>query len=148
MAAYHHPRFAGQYDQLAEAADRGEVSMEVFGEVTALLGALEDFGHDIEGDEPDDASHPIVSSRYELFALRRTPPTTHTPYAVDRPVIRIVYAWCGEPDGSETPVVMLMGDKSSLGNTWYDGIVAQVEGTMIGDWERRNPQRKIQRRRQ
>ena len=121
--------------------------MAIFGEVSALLQALEDFGHDIEGDQPDDASHRVDSSRYELFALRRTPPTVHTPYADGPPVIRIVYAWCDEADGSEAAVVMLMGDKSRLGNLWYGGIVGQVEGAMISEWERRHPQHKIQRRR-
>ena len=122
--------------------------MEVFGEVSALLRALEDFGHDIEGEQSDDASHRVVSSRYELFTLRRTPPTTFTPYAVGRPVIRVAYVWCEEADGAEAAVLMLMGDKADLGNTWYDGIVKQIEGTMIGEWEHRHPQRRVQMRRQ
>ena len=33
----------------------------------------------IEGYQPGDASYPIVISRFELFALRRTPPTIYTP---------------------------------------------------------------------
>ena len=147
MQVFHHPRFAHQYEQLAVAADEDEVLMEVFGEVSALLRALEDFGHDIEGDEPEDASHPVVSSRYELYTLRRTPPTRFTPYASGRPVIRIAYVWCEEADGSEAAVVMLMGDKADLGNIWYDGVVKQIEGSMIGEWEHRYPQRRIQLRR-
>ena len=63
--------------------------MDLFGEVMALLRALEDYGHDIEGRQPEDASHPIVTSRFRMFALRRTPPTVHTPYAEEPPVLRI-----------------------------------------------------------
>ena len=88
MQVFYHPRFARQYEQLAAAAEDDETTLEVFGEVSALIRALEDFGHDIEGEQSDNASHRVVSSRYELFTLRRTPPTTFTPYAVGRPVIR------------------------------------------------------------
>ena len=63
--------------------------MDLFGEVMAVLRALEDFGHDIEGCQPEDASHPIVISRFQTFALRRTPPTVHSPYADGPPVLRI-----------------------------------------------------------
>lgn len=147
MLVHYHPRFARQYAKLAEAAVEDDVLMEVFGEVSALLRALEDFGHDIEGDRPDDASHPVVSSRYELYTLRRTPPTRFTPYASDRPVMRIAYVWGKEADGSEAAVVMLMGDKSDLGNTWYEGTVRQIEESMISEWEHRHPQLRIQLRR-
>ncbi len=148
MDIFFHPRFTHQIEQMATAAEHDEVLTEVFGEVSALLQALEEFGHEIEGEQPEDASHRIVSSRYELFALRRTPPTVYTPYAQGRPVIRIVYAWCEEAAGSEAAVVMHMGDKARLGNTWYDGVVRQVEETMIRDWEHRHPRRRIQRKRQ
>ncbi len=57
------------------------------------LRALEDYGHAIEGRQPEDASHPIVTSRFQMFALRRTPPTVHMPYAEERPVLRIAYVW-------------------------------------------------------
>ena len=40
--------------------------MELFGEVMTLLRALEDHGHDIEGYQAEDASHPIVTSRFRL----------------------------------------------------------------------------------
>ena len=66
---FYHPRFASQYKALAASADNSEELMELFGEVTALLLALEDFGHDIEGEQPDDASHPIVISKYQTFSL-------------------------------------------------------------------------------
>ncbi len=30
-------------------------------------------------------------------------------------------------------VVMLVGDKTQLGNEWYLSVVRQIEGTMIGE---------------
>ena len=44
----HHPRFADQYTQMARLAAASEEQMDLFSEVTALLGALEEFGHDLE----------------------------------------------------------------------------------------------------
>ena len=85
----YHPKFASQYMAMAASAATAEVRMDLFGEVSALLLALEDYGHGIEGGQPDDASHPIVTSMYETFALRRTPPSRFTPYAASEPVLRI-----------------------------------------------------------
>lgn len=52
-----------------------------------------------------------------MFALRRTPPTTYTPYATSPPVIRIPYVWFADADtGEELAVVMLLGDKTDLKN--------------------------------
>lgn len=144
---FFHPKFASQYKALAaSASDSAELS-ELFGEVSARLLALEDFGHSIEGEQSDDASHPIVASRYQTVALRRTPPTTFTPYAESRPVLRIAYVWFQGPGGEELAVVMLAGDKSDLGNAWYPGTVQQVDGTMVPEWEHRNPKHKAQVRR-
>ena len=42
---------------------------------------------------------------------------------------------------------MLAGDKADLGNAWYPSIVQQIEGTMIPEWERRNPKHKAHVRR-
>lgn len=133
-----HPKFESQYRALGEQSEASEQMAVLFGEISALLRALEDFGHGIEGDQPGDASHPIVISRYRTFALRRTPPTNYTPYAATPPVIRIPYVWFDHDDGSELVVVMLAGDKAELGNTWYPGIVQQIEGTLIPEWERRH----------
>lgn len=82
-----HPEFAHQYEQLCVDADHAEIA----GEVTQLIDALETYGHEIEGDATDDPSHPVVTSRLAMFALRRTPPTTYTPYATSPPLIRIPY---------------------------------------------------------
>ena len=56
-------------------------SWELFAEVTALVNALEEHGHAVEEDNhhKDAISHPIVTSRFHTFALRRTPPTKITP---------------------------------------------------------------------
>ena len=119
--------FAAQYEGLC----RDDDAMEVAGEVTALITALEEHGHDIEGEQPGDASHPVVTSRYATFAMRRTPPTEYTPYADRAPVIRIPYVWFHDTERErEVAVVMLMGDKTSRGNTWYPDKVARIEHRM------------------
>ena len=100
----YHPEFVRQLKDLASKAESEHWLMELLGEVMALLRALEDHGHDIEGYQPADASHPIVTSRFRAFALRRTPPTVHTPYAEDPPILRIPYVWFDRADGSEVAV--------------------------------------------
>lgn len=131
-----HPEFAQQYEQLC--AD--EANLEIAGEVTQLIDTLETYGHEIEGDATDDPSHPIVISRLSMFALRRTPPTSYTPYATDPPVIRIPYVWfIDTTTQQELAVVMLMGDKTRLQNQWYPTKVQHIETKLVPDWERANP---------
>ena len=121
--------------------------MDLFSEVTALLGALEEFGHDIEEDShhPDAISHPVVTSRYRTFALRRTPPTRATPYADSPPVLRIPYVWfidwfIDTTSSGDVAVVMLMGDKTEAGNYWYPRIVDMFDNaSMVSEWERTHP---------
>lgn len=131
----HHPVFAEQFIALCEDPD----ALEIAGEVSALLGALEDHGHDLEGEAIDDPSHPIVTSRFHMYALRRTPPTAYTPYADAPPIIRIPYVWFLDHDNDEVAVVMLMGDKKSLGNLWYPTRVNEIETRLIPRWEAANP---------
>lgn len=90
-----HPSFARQYEALAKLAPDSEVQWELFADVTALINALEEHGHAVEEDNhhPDAVSHPIVTSRFHTFGLRRTPPTIVTPYADTPPVLRIPYVW-------------------------------------------------------
>lgn len=114
MAVELHPRFVDQFEEMSKS----EENYELLGEVNALVESLNTYGHEIEGEADDDPSHPIVISRYRTYALRRTPPTVHTPYATQPPVIRIPYVWFSTPEG-ELPVVMYMGDKTTLGNLWY-----------------------------
>lgn len=135
----YHPKFASQYEALAALADESDEYMELFADVSALLHALEEFGHRIEGHDPDDASHPIVMSRFAMFALRRTPPTQFTPYAYDPPVLRIPYVWFDTADGDEVAVVMVAGDKASSTYDWYRAMVRLIEGTMIPQWQHRHP---------
>ena len=127
--------FADQITALCE----NPKAMDTAGEVMALLGALEEHGRDLEGEATDDPSHPIVVSRYHMFALRRTPPTAYTPYADAPPVIRIPYVWFVDGDGPEFAVVMLMGDKTRLGSYWYPAQVKKIEDQLIPGWERSNP---------
>jgi len=84
----------------------------------ALLTALEEHGRDLD-DEDREESHPVVTSRYDMHALRRTPPSESTPYADGPPVLRILYAICRTASGAERAVVLLGGDKTTLGNHWY-----------------------------
>ncbi len=139
-----HPNFATQFEALC----RDEDQLEVAGEITALLDALARHGHDIEGEAAGDPSHPIVISRLRTFALRRTPPTDYTPYADRPPVIRIAYVWfLDDATREEVAAVMLMGDKSALGNNWYPAKVNEIENILPPDWERSNPTHHAQVRR-
>ncbi len=131
-----HPEFADTYERLCTDPDHAEIA----GEVTQLIDALETYGHEIEGDATDDPSHPVVTSRLAMFALRRTPPTIYTPYATSPPLVRIPYVWfVDRPTGEELAVVMLLGDKSDLKNHWYPTKVQRIEMTLVPDWERANP---------
>lgn len=116
--------------------------------MAALLDARERHGHGIELEAPGDPSHPIVISRLRTFALPRTPPTGYTPYADRPPVIRIAYVWFIDANTNEEfAVVMLMGDKTKLGNNWYPSKVTTIENTLVPDWERTNPNHHAQVRR-
>jgi hypothetical protein len=140
----HHPHFASQYEQLCLVPDASEIA----GEVTQLLDALEQFGHGIEGEDPGDASHPVVISSLDMFALRRTPPTEYTPYADTPPVLRIPYVWFFDSEKqSELAVVMLFGDKTTLRNQWYAPHIQLIESKLVPDWERANPTHRAWKRR-
>lgn len=116
----YHPLFERWLTELADADE------EVFGEVMALLTALEQFGRDLEG-EARDESHPVVTARYDLHALRRTPPTGSTPYATQPPVLRIIYGYCRQDAGDEVAVALVGGDKTKLGSLWYPPHIAEAE---------------------
>jgi hypothetical protein len=131
-----HPEFARQFEELCEDS----AVLETAGEVSQLIEALEAYGHDIEGEDEEDASHPVVTARVRMFALRRTPPTEYTPYADAPPVLRIPYEWFINGDtGEEVAVVMFIGDKSALGNAWYPSAIAKVEGQLIPTWTAAHP---------
>ncbi|MBK5223454.1 MAG: hypothetical protein JJE52_11390 [Acidimicrobiia bacterium] len=131
-----HPEFTSQYVPMCADSEH----MELAGEITQLLDALERHGHDIEGEAPDDPSHPIVASRLATFALRRTPPTNFTPHARTPPVIRIPYVWFVDiTTNDELAVIMLMGDKAELKNHWYPAKVKHIEDVLVPGWERNHP---------
>ncbi len=136
---FYHPMFDQQLDELEAISTAEDYLWEWLAEVSALLRALQDHGHEIEGAGHGDASHPIVTSRFEMYALRRTPPTVYTPYANSPPILRIPYVWFDVAGGGEVAVVMLVGDKTRLGNAWYPQVVQQIENVMIAQWRRANP---------
>ncbi len=109
-----HPLFMSQYEEMAIKMETSDLLAEVFGDVTGLITGLEELGHDIEGEEPSDASHPIVTSRFHTYALRRTPPNKFAQMAFKPPVIPIAYVWflrhrsqrrscSGDEDGRQNP---------------------------------------------
>jgi hypothetical protein len=112
----YHPLFEKWLVELTDADE------DAFGEVMALLTALEEHGRDLE-----DESHPIVTARYDLHALRRTPPTQSTPYATAPPVLRIVYGYCRMSSGDEAAITLVGGDKTTLGNRWYPPNIAEAQ---------------------
>jgi len=119
----YHPLFERWLIELADA-DEG-----IFGEVMALLTALEEHGRELD-DERWEESHPVVTSRYDIHALRRTPPSEAAPFAVGPPVLRILYAICRNAAGVEVAVVLLGGDKTALGNHWYPVNLNEAEARL------------------
>ena len=123
MEARYHPLFEQWLVELAETDE------EIFGEVMALLTALEEHGRDLD-DETREESHPVVTSRYDMHALRRTPPSEAAPHAVRPPVLRILYAICRTTSGDERAVVLLGGDKTRLGNQWYPANLNEAQARL------------------
>lgn len=124
MEAVRHQLFERWLNVLA--AD--EELLDIYGEVVALLAALETYGRALE-DDLHEESHRVVTSIYDMHALRRTPPSAAAPYAETPPVIRILYVWCrSTTQGTdESPVVLLGGDKTVQGNNWYPPNIAAAE---------------------
>ena len=52
MVSYEHPKFIEQFILMAN----DENNFEILGEINALLRALEEYGHEIEGEQPGDVS--------------------------------------------------------------------------------------------
>ena len=97
--------------------------VEVAGDIQALIDALERHGKALG----DPESHSVAISKLGLRALRRTPPTDVTPYAVDPPVIRVLYGFVDRGDGQLAAVLLLGGDKTKLQNDWYPSNVGEAE---------------------
>jgi hypothetical protein len=99
-------------------------NVDVAGEVQALIDMLEKkYGRGLG----DPESHPVVTSKLGLRALRRTPPTDVTPYANGPPIIRVLYGFVDIGLGRIAAVLLLGGDKSARGSEWYPLNVAEVE---------------------
>lgn len=138
MEVGYHPAAAMWLEEIA--AD--EELIEVFGEVMALIGALEQLGRSLEGEE----TSPIVSSQYDMHELRRTPPSATAPYALHPPIIRILYAFFRSPRPDPVAVILLGGDKAKLGEDWYRTNVPASE-RRLEEYARRHPELKPIRRR-
>ncbi len=143
----YHNLFFSRIENLAELAEENSEMADWFGQIMALVNALAEYGHDLEGYEGDAPSHPIVTSRYQMFALRRTPPTRYTPLATKPPIIRIPYVWfTNTHTNQEFPYIMLIGDKTDLSNDWYPGVVDLIETKLIKQIEDEQPHLVAQRK--
>lgn len=124
VEVFFHPLFDGWLRSLSgEDTDDGVDWWEVRAEIAALLKALETYGRDLG----DPECHEVVFTRFDMGALRRTPPTSTTPYAEGPPVLRILFAFVTDDGGGEAAVVLVGGDKTELGNRWYPPHVARAE---------------------
>ena len=122
MEVVHHPYFLEWFEELID------VDIEVAGEIQALIDALAAHGRELGNPE----SHPVVTSRLGLRALRRTPPTGVTPYAEGPPVIRVLYGFAAPVQREVRAVLLLGGDKTDLGNRWYPTNLAETERRLTG----------------
>ena len=104
-----------------------DYDLDVYAETIALIDAVTRYGRNLA----DPESHPVVTSRYDMHALRRTPPTDTTPYADGPPVLRILYAYCRRSDGTNVAVILIGGDKTELGNQWYPPKIAEAERRLL-----------------
>jgi hypothetical protein len=100
-----------------------QFDLDVYAEIVALIDAVQRFGRNLG----DPESHPVVTSKFDMHALRRTPPSSMAPYADGPPVIRVLYAFCRQQSGNPVVVVLLGGDKTELGNRWYPSNIAEAE---------------------
>jgi hypothetical protein len=63
-------------------------------------------------------------------------------------LIRVPYVWFVDTDsGEELAVVMLMGDKTTLGNHWYPRQVQVIETLLIPGWMKHHPNHQARTRR-
>ena len=72
-AVVYHPTFVRQLRELNVVAVAEDRYMELLGDVVALVRALEEHGHHIEGYQPGDASHPIVTSAVRVVRAASNP---------------------------------------------------------------------------
>lgn len=124
VVVFLHPLFHRWLKSLAGGEEGDGVDWwEVGAEIAALLRTLETHGRGLG----DPECHEVVSARYDIHALRRTPPTGTTPYADAAPVLRILFGFVIDEAGREAAVVLIGGDKTELGNRWYPPNVQQAQ---------------------
>jgi len=123
-----HPLFSRWLDELEKH------DFDVWAEVLALINAVQEFGRALG----DPECHPVVVARYDLHALRRTPPSVTTPYAQAPPILRVLFGFVSDDEHREVAVVAIGGDKTTLGNAWYPANVTQAEAR-IDQWCQQNP---------
>jgi hypothetical protein len=125
----YHSEFAQQFDALQTS------SVDIYRDVAALVTSLVKHGHLMEGsDHTDDLSHPIVTSPFDMWALRRTPPTVATPNATDPPVLRIPYVWMSDAAGADYALVLFIGDKTQLRGDWYPTALKRIDADLLPRW--------------
>jgi hypothetical protein len=126
-----YPAFTAWLDQVLDA------DPDVHVDVLMLIEALRIYGRELS----DPESHPVVTSRFDLHALRRTPPSAAAPTATGPPVLRVLYAFCRTSEGEVIAAVLIGGDKTELGNRWYPSNVAEAERrlTVLGGQRRLTP---------
>lgn len=130
-----HPLFESWYMSLTDGSLAGETDWwEIASEIAALLGALGSHGRNLG----DPECHEVVSARYDIRALRRSPPTGTTPYADGPPVIRVLVGFVRNENGQIKAVALLGGDKTTLGNRWYPANVGQAQ-QRLDQWCSQNP---------
>jgi hypothetical protein len=130
-----HPLFDRWLESLVGGEEGGGADWwQVRGEIAALLNALETHGRSLG----DPECHEVVSARYDIHALRRTPRTDTTPFADAPPVLRILFGFVVDDTGLEAAVVLLGGDKTELGNRWYPPNLQHAQDR-LDQWCRQNP---------
>ena len=130
-----HPLFETWLTSLTDGSLTGGTDWwEVAAEIAALLGALELHGRSLG----DPECHEVVTARYDIRALRRTPPTETTPYATGPPVIRVLVGFARDEKRQTTAVALVGGDKTALGNHWYPANVERAQ-QRLDQWCSRNP---------
>lgn len=52
-------------------------------------------------------------------------------------MLRIIYGYCTRRDGTDVAVVLLAGDKTTLGNSWYPPNIGEAQ-TRLDQYTRRH----------
>lgn len=99
------------------------MDVEVAGEVQPLIDALEHFGRTLG--EPE--SKLLSTSKMGLRELRRTPPSSVTPYADGPPIIRVLYGFVDRGVAGVAAVLLIGGEKKDSGPEWYQKDLGEAE---------------------